>query len=471
MKKSSSLQLLPQFSGVLGNFWMFLLAAYWLFALLGRAEKSSNAFVTVWIIATAISLSLSSMLWAYTLKNGAVVFSANPIPRPLWRNWLRSSLRASSLRWAFAVITGTLLLSLKNDFWNWGAAAALFSLAACLSTIVVLSNSGLLHWLWAWLIAACLAILSVYAGFHGFETWMRLPFYWHLPLALCWPLLVLMLVRHWEEQAPNATESRSFTLILFRQVFSYYSRYTLLDFNGGMRPFKNRKTNGFMNYLQFIPFYILFPKYGFEAWGGQLGLLHLCILAFVSLVAANHLYCKDLHWRRFLAPNGFRRGRLGTHILRSTLGMCSWFAFALVITYFGVNWLLSDETPQIHLKDLAGMAVLVLELVLAFSIAITLRGTRRPRLALFIYLAVLSVFAIAVVLYLWSLNDLSSLKTWFSIGPGYSIFLIFAIAATMTLANRLWITERLLVFFVDGDDADNERIPAGRWFAWPGKAY
>jgi hypothetical protein len=223
-----------------------------------------------------------------------------------------------------------------------------------------------------------------------------------------------------------------------------------------------------------VPMYlcILYGSMLQAHWGGRVGLLYPGMLAFLVLFTTGLTVCKDLHWRRVLSPNGFPRGRLGWHIILSTLTTTAMLV-VFAATVFGLILLFGKWTGVASLPTLSKIlqvasryATVPLELVLVICMGVVLRALPRPLLTYFSVIFALAVAGLAAV---WFFNT-SVLFDLFEIGPTYVCCLLLAIGITILLANRLWTTQRLLPFLVAGAVSSDDVLMGGRWFTWPGCA-
>ena len=137
-----------------------LLAMYVVVAFLGAfllAMVSTSSTLGVasvmksWILVTCWLLVVMGRQQSRAIINGARVLRQQRTPRQLWQGWLRASLLGSTRIWGILVLAGTALLLMHPSPWRWSSAAALFSVALSLSTVVALSSAGLMRRAWAWI--------------------------------------------------------------------------------------------------------------------------------------------------------------------------------------------------------------------------------------------------------------------------------------------------------------------------------
>ena len=458
-----------------GYFWMFLLAIYWFALLLSAPGHRSNAGVEMFIVLIALSLAVSAWLLGRVLADSARVLNTLQAPRVLWREWVRVSLTDIGIQWGVALVAGTLALLLSGTGWTWSAAACIFSAFILLGIVASLSHFGVWHWAWPWCITPAFLILAALVGWDGLNQFMQASPFWQLPIALGAPVLATGLAWHWRHGPPQGVaERRRMQFNPLRVAMNYLKRYSPLE-EAKPRSAQIKTSLRAQVYLNTIVPIYLFILYGnmlHARWGGRVGLLYPAMLALLLLFTSRLTVCKDLHWRRVLSPNGFPRGRLGWHIILSTLittamlfafGVAAFGLLVLVFKWCGIGLL--PSLPEI-LKVASRYLVFPLELVLVICMGVVLRALRRPLLIYFTAIFALCIAGLAAV---WLFN-IDVLFDLFEIGPAYVGCLLLAICITIWIANRMWTTQKLLPFLVAGAVSSDDTVMGGRWFTWPGRA-
>ncbi|AIY39967.1 hypothetical protein LT85_0807 [Collimonas arenae] len=461
----SRLKLRSDLEQYVGSFWVAMLVIYWgsLF-FLNSSTASASAGIHALIIVMGFSLAVTGWRAGRVLVSGARVLHAMQAPRSLWHTWLRRALTDACMCWGLAVIAGTLALAMKDATWTWSSAAFLYSTIMLLSLVASLAHYGELHWGWEWGVALLVFLLLIACGFGGLEHLMRLHAVWQVPFIASWPLLVGSLAVYWRGRLPQrVTSSNRATLHLWRLGADYMRRFTLLNFPMSRRP-RSRKWAVCVTALQLIYFPVLRGLSQRSQWGDHVGLVYVCMLILFAASLSPGIFCKDLHWRRLLAPNGFARGRLGWHIISSTLTIALVIALIATLIWGAASWMIFGVTPMRNMEFAARYVVLPIELLFMISVAVALRGFHRPLLAYFIVLIGILMIGLA---YFWFFRE-KALVPWLDIGPAYVVCLLIAIGAAVALSNRLWTIQRLLPYIAAGAPANEDIVAGCRWFTWPG---
>ena len=470
----SRLKLQPD---LLIQYWYVLtgiLACYWCGLLISPRQYVTPAGIHVLVTAIGISLAVSGWFWGRALADGARVLGAMQAPNRLWRDWLRGVLTALCLQWGAAILAGALALSLLHTSLAWSFAAALYSVILLLSLIGALSYFGVWHWAWQWgiVLSACLA--GLFYGFHTMAHLLQISVAGNLAIATGIPIFTAWLGLRWYKQPPKGVAlRRRVQFNLWQRLVSHTKRYTvLLRATQRTDPSKNKPYAAF--FLTIFPVaYMMFLRALLlkGTWGNSANILYILTLIVVMVLASTTVVCKDLHWRRVLAPRGFPRGRLGWHIIKSTLSAVMAFAllFAAVISVLLMlfNWAGVGMAPARYLDLALRLRVMPLEFALVICAGVTIRGTRRPALTIFILL--FGTCALGLLALLRFKGE--ALVNFLVIGPAYVAGLLAAIGLTVTIANRVWSTQRLLPYIVADTSANDERVAGGRWFFWPGRPY
>ena len=455
---TSRLHLRADSSSQFGYFGMAGLAIYWGCLFLFSNLSTRNDNIKFLIITTGLAIGVSGWSWGRALADGMRVVAALPAPRSLWNAWLQEVVRNVSLRWGLAVLAGTIALSLDGATWCLSVPAFLYSAILTLSITASLSHHGVWHWAWSTGIALSIGLLIAVSNWHAADLFLQSPAIWQLPVALSWPLLAALLAWFWRGQPPSGVATRSRTQFnLWRSWTGYAKRYTAL------RPAFQRAQSKSGQQVPFfaatIPVIYLFAvrTLGLKAqWGGQAGLLYIGSLVLLAVFASAMLVCKDLHWRRVLAPDGFPRGRVGWHIIASTLTVVTLTVVFLAVCFGALFWSFASNGVRVPPADLliavAPYRTFPFELVLAVCVGVVIRGTRRPLITSSLVVLILLVVGAAAV----GMLGMKTVFGLFAIGPSYLIGLQLAIVGAILLANRMWTTQRLLPYIVAGAQQIND---------------
>jgi len=472
--KPMRLKVQPDLFIQFGYLWMGILAIYWLCLFLTPARQNNDIDIEVLIVTIGLSLAVAGWLWGRALADGARVLGALPVPRLLWRRWLRNTLSSACFRWGAATLAATLALALKGTVWGWSCVAVLYSAILTLSVIASLSHHGVWHWAWLWCIALGVSILAAYTGQHGLGLLQHGPVMWYLPIALSWPVLAVSLAWYWRMQPPQEVAVRKRLQFDFpHRCVSYIARYRLLNPTSqrGMRPQGWRGISIFSAFFPILYTFSWHVQISVGYWGKQASAMYIGTLAVLPLAASGMVVCKDLHWRRVLAPNGFPRGSLGSHLILSTLiagvAMMAAIATAIGVILVFCSWA-GFGYSFAHYMEIAGRyRVLPLEYVLAICLGVALRATSRP----FFYCFAFFCLLICAGLLLHFTSGTAVFRDFFAIGPAYAACLVLATGAAIALANRLWTAQKLLPYIVIGNSSSENSVAGGRLFTWLGRPY
>ena len=459
-----------------GHFRTAMLSVYWVVLLLSAPERRSTFAVACFIALVACSLATSAWSFGRALADGARVLTTLQTPLTMWRAWQRKALTDLAILWCAAVVAGTTALLVSHTGWTWSAAASVFSFVLLVAMTAAFSQFGVWHWAWPWCITLTALVTAVSAGWDGVTRFLQASALWQVPLALVAPLLVAALAWHWRNGPPQGVAARGRVQFNpWRRVAHYAKRYSALYYetqgNGQIRP--GSLLQGY--FRMWMPFFFLwFTDRPLGAhWGSHAGILYLVRIAFLALIGFRMTMCKDLHWRRVLAPHGYRRGGLGWHIIASTFTVTAAMlaiAAALLGSILSIlQWNgIGTSLPLDRLLQMAGQhAVLPLELIFVICAGTVMRALRHPLLA---FLTVMFALCAAGLAAVW-LTDSKVLFDFFEIGPTYVACLLAAICIMIWIANRLWTTEKLLPFLLTGPTAEDDAPLGGRWFTWPGRRW
>jgi hypothetical protein len=231
-----------------------------------------------------------------------------------------------------------------------------------------------------------------------------------------------------------------------------------------------RKYHQQYGFFQILPYLAIMQAYDLgsnRAWGGNIGLMHLLALSFFMAFVCNSLYCRDLHWRSLLAPGGIAKGRMGWHIAASTLTMFASAVLALAGIYMVLAWLIVGISPLSTMKELWQFSSIACEAMFLICLATALRGAKHWWLAVIGFYGVFA-FAVLGAAFGFQMNAHRLMSPWFHVGPGYIAVLIAGSLISVLAANRLWTTQRLLPFVVQGMEEDE--MPDRNWLRRVGLA-
>lgn len=427
----------------LGVFWVMLLMLT-----TGRPGAAASGGLAALLVCACAVMALIAAHRIKVLADALRVFSMQRAPDALWQAWARGTLTSLTRYWAAICIgmAAQLLMPASTTFWL--AAPALLSLLLCLTVQRMLARSGLAVRGRALMIDIAVSALALHAAFGpgvgaSAQWFASLPAPLLLAFALAWPAMAWLLQRRWQGPLPayRASEGKPATLAP-GGVSSFFKRYSVLRWDDtatgasampGYKPLAmlSRTVSGellfYLVLLQILP----------VQWGDSATPLRALGLYIICTVTASKLLVRDLHWRSLLLPGGMRRGRIGAHILRSTLTMQ---ALALLIAGLAyAAFQLATGTPaDTVLARLAGAAILPFELAFVTSGAVALRACSTRQ-----FMGVAGAIAImAGIAYLVLEPRLPDAGNW-TIGQSYLSLLLAGTSALYCTANRMWTVEKL----------------------------
>jgi len=467
--------------GMLAIYWIMLIAAP-----LTNLLSSVNPFSTTpahitqtaWatprtatmtrLLIVAFTIGMISAGWNYgrALASGARKWREICAPREAWRDWRQTALVAMWSRWVAAIFAGGLALYLCDPQAPWACALSLSSLALTLSVICSLSVGGILHWLWSRLIIASCIIVFLLYDVTAYDMLLKLPLPIQLLLGSSWPLFAGFVLQRWNVPGPLTRQpENSAPLHPSRFAVRHFKRYQPLS--TAIRADNKWRGQWGLAFSMSIAFISSGNFAIHHVWGSKAGLPELVMLLLWVFYFNGMVCCRDLHWRRLLAPNGFVPGRLGWHIIQSTLVLVTALAIIIGLLYFSIDCFLLRETPRQYMAHLLKLGIVPLELVFAVCAAVALRGFKSPLLVGTLIGAIVCAACLVFVFYYRG----AVFEKWFSIGPEYAAILTAGSAVAVALANRLWTKERLLPYLRSGATRSADSAILGRFFAWPGRTY
>ena len=453
--------------------WMFVNEVYW--ACLVFASSSAASADSIALLAMVIAVGAAAAAWraGAAIADGARVLGTLCTPRALWHAWMRKVATSLALRAGLAVVAGTVAVMQHGASWTWSGPAALYSILVLIMILMSLAHHMGWHWSWSWGGGGLLLIAMGVAGWPGLDAWMQGASGGHLAFALTCTGVTAALLWRWRRQAPQqggAREDRARNPL--QHAANYVRRFSYLNPQRLQLPTSKGKHWAALAVM--LPLgYVMAARVNVlkAQWGHPAGLIYLGSLVMLMSFVHTTVACKDLHWRRLLAPQGFNHGGLGWHIIVSTLqvnlalvAVASALAGAVVIV---LGWAGVYIDVAAFARAAAPYGVVVAEYVMAICVAVAMRTVRRP---LIVYFGLFVVLAFLVT------NGLARMganpwHNFFVIGPTYLAGLtITAIVATL-IANRFWTTQRLLPYIATPAVQEDAPGEGGRWFPWPGRPY
>ena len=410
------------------------------------------------ILVAGLYLGTLSFHRAAKLGEAARVLATARTPDALWQGWLRAFLRAQWLAWAIITTCATLMFVETDGSAKPGGVLLIYSLIATGSTAAPLAQRGLLHKAWGRAIPLAFVLLLGVAGPNSYRLLTHLPLLLQLALSAAWPALAWHMYRHWRLHAPSAPNTfQAERQGSWNKVCAWYRRFKPVTTD------PKSKYHQQFGFFQILPYLAIMQAYDLgpnQAWGGNIGLMHLFALTFFAAFVCNCLYCRDLHWRMLLAPNRLAKGKMGWHIAGSTLAIFASAVIALAVIYMVLAWLIIGISPISTMKELSRFSSIVCEMVFLICLATALRGARHWWLAVIGFYGVCAI-AVLGMAFTFKINAHMLMTPWFHVGPGYIAGLIAGSLVCILVANRLWTTQRLLPFVVQG--MEEEEMPDKDW--------
>lgn len=438
----------------IARIWLAFLALFYLLVLFSEAGASWSFYAGIYFGAGSVSLMFAGLLWSRKILQAATWFHAASTPHKLWRAWLRGLVQRAWLYLIVFSVSMNLLEATHHAISNWSAVWAISAL--CLSGTFLLGLLFAGH-------APRALILTLIGGLIWYcvatditttSNWAQQLWYTHLPFFLIWICISFTFIFLWASPpAPRQSHtwipasSNSGVLLRVKNQLLFYRRYTSLDtqHKQAMDSRSINYSNRFLHFTALFWFSGTIPSMT-TGWGGKVSLKHLLFLGISTAVVSTYLVGKDLHWRFLLIPKGLRQGRIGNHILLSTLSYYAKFLFIIlgiaVLTYLGFTGTL--PAPANWISDKA--AIFLIELIMCLCIAIAVRGSQHPR-RVFFYLFNFGLLASALYglfAFFQQKNPLTAPITTMNVP--YLISVILIALCALVWANKLWTQERLLPY-------------------------
>lgn len=408
-------------------------------------------------MAVLLGLYLGTTSWMRAAKLGdaAGIINGSRAPLALWKIWLRTFLQSQFAAWAVVASVGTAMLWVSDSANTAGTALLLYCLVLACTTALPLAQRGLLMPSLRYLVPLALAIYLCIAGPHFYALVADLPLPAKSAAAAAAAGLLFVTLRRWQPGPPlQCAPYRQERAGIRSSIHNWRRRFTFIS--------SSDKGNRYGS-LWIIPYMLAMENTGIglnHRWGSAVGLTHLLWLLIFAGFAGYFLCCRDLHWRHLLAPGGITKGRMGSHVIRSTLTVLASLFLPVVLAGILLCWILGGMSPLACLATLARHASLACEIVFMVCFATALRATRHWWLSVTaLYGAIaLAILAVALTLHL---DGRTLMGPWFRIGPEYIAVLAATSMACTLVANRLWTTNRLLPLVVPGMKENN--LPAWDW--------
>lgn len=446
---------------------IFAVAWVWMQVLSGgtRIHPSTTNALATHILIITIGMGLASSAWSAgrVLAVAARILPAMQTPTGLWRTWKKTAMTRLWLEWIITCAIGTTIFLLSEQNSNGTSVVFLYSLALTLGLCASLSRYGVWHWMWYCLIAVSVGTYICLARSESFALLTRVPAAWQVLSISAWPVFAVLLHHYWGSKAPMAEDPRRVAAINpWRSAVAFAKRHKVI----GIYASRQRKTAGALSGLPFYAIFLLSNDHSYHGWGSEVGLMHIAALLLAIPYVGEMLYCRDLHWRYLLAPNGYGGKHIATHLLMSTATIWGGLMLPLLLVYLVFSWLLLGVLPTTAISSAWHYASYLCEFIFAVCAGIALRGFKHW---LWIFIAILCTVILGCGIAFW-LAGTGLLRPWFTIGPAYITCLAAGSVAAILLANRIWTTRRLLPYIVSTTNYDKSPN-CGRWFAWPTRRY
>jgi hypothetical protein len=338
---------------------------------------------------------------------------------------------------------------------------AVMSTVLGVSVLRGLALQGLVPRVGVWsapLLVVLLLVGSVVSGgLSALFRWIgNLPWIILFGVTASWTMLALMLTRRWLGQVPQVRmEGLAVQANLWKKAKTYARRYTVLTSWAEVAVSGPNVTRRSVFQVMFWPLYLFLPVNVLNlSWGHGVQLWQLWVLGIPAQLASGFLVCKDLHWRRLLAPAGMRRGALGWHIALSTVTatFTGMLIAAGAVLVFGAAVLTLFQVPigslDLLTSYLARFCLASLQMTFAISVGTLIRGTQHTMRWQLGLLSVWILAGIAGLFWTWIFDAPLSLSSFnvvlFTVGYPYVFALLALSALAVWVSNRLWTVDKLL---------------------------
>lgn len=395
-----------------------------------------------------LSMPLFALLrQATALRRAVSVMQTQRAPITLWRLWLRRWLLSVTLEGALICVlvsAGIDLLFKSAPYWR--AMPVLLSLAQCLCACHVLAGVGMLPRL-AGKTDMLLYPLAIGLGLYFIPVlaWLSaLPAVVLTAAAMAWPAMAWCVFQRNRHALPVMVEQNSLLLRLrHTRAAAWMMRHTFLrdDESLALVRAPNWAYLLFAWTTQIVCVLMLMSL----QWGNEVSPLKAIWLPLTCQLCTFAVMARDVHWRTLLAPGGVQPGRIGTHLLLSTLPLQ---LTALAVPLFAMlvpTVLIDSGAPQpFRFVPKSGMlaasALVPLQWLFCSAVAIALRALPARQLKLVRIALPLIIMCISLVCLLRP----AMLTFSWQVGPGYAALLAVGTCVAMAVANRLWTPARLI---------------------------
>lgn len=449
---------LPYFhntSKAITTIWLAFLTLLYGMVLFSDVGVSWSFYAGMYFYFGAFSLCVGGLSWSLRIFQAARKLHASTVPHTLWRAWLKGLLLRAWIYLIAFSLSMNLLEATHIALSNWSAVWALSALILVTSFLFVYVLSGFAARSLSLVLCAAFAWSVMTSGITSPKEWAQQLWHVHLLFVMGWIALSFALIFLWNSPPtlrPHnwsiQTLSHSRIFLHLKNLLFFYRRYSSLEMQRDVQQLGNRSINYSTRVLQLsVLFWFSFLVPTFIAdWGTDINLKHLLYLSALSALADNHLVGRDLHWRFLLRPKGLQQGRIGSHILLSTLRYYA--GFLLIIA--AMLWLLHHGVSQLFPTPASWftskLSLAFPQLVMCISIAIAVRGFQRPRRVYFyLFNGALAISAVySLVIFFQGKNPLNAPITTMSFP--YLVVVITVTISALILANKLWTQERLLPY-------------------------
>src|SRR5471030_1091447 len=458
MNTAEPLRIEPELRHTTAKLLLAMLGLYWIVLLLAdfRSHANIDFDIDVLLLLSCAYLLMLSSGAGNTLAQAVQILGQRRTPTALWHQWSRLATGVPTRAWAMLCAALTIIALSPASTYHWPAAAALLSLTLSIGMANSLARRGLLPRACyiAVDVGAALLVLTItllttpVAALHRFCT---LPTWLLLMLAASWPLLSTWLTRMWHNEpqryrwpGPNR-QCRKPMAALVRQI----RRYTPLRWNAYCQAKENGvaavKKGLLAQTFSGMPImYLWLLVWAPAQWNQTLSKTHLLTLGFLCIFMSANLVVRDLHWRMLLVPGGLHRGRVGLHILVSTLEVhLGWVALVSAIGLVVVA--MTGHSAAAMLDQYLLHLAIIPEIVFAASVGLLIRalpkGTWVAGLSFLALCLLAAAFRLQLVISLLQgrLSEAGHMTT----GPAYVGILALASIVSIVLANRIWTPKKL----------------------------
>jgi len=461
MKTTAPLTIEPERRHKLASMLLAMLGLYWLVLVLTDFRSRTNIDFDIDLLlffSCAYLLMLSSGA-GNTLAQAAQILGQRRAPAALWHEWSKLAMRAPTRAWAMLCAALTIAALSPASTCHWPAAAALLSFTLSIGTVNSLARRGLLPRAFyiaidVGILLLVLAITLLTTPVAALDRFGALPTWLLLTFAASWPLLSAWLMRVWRGEPQryrwpgHSIQRRKPVMALVKHL----QRYSPLRWDrncnataNGMAAAKKGTVAQVFSGMPMI--YLSLLMWAPALWNQTLSPAHLLSVGFLCLFMSATLVVRDLHWRMLLAPGGLHRGRIGLHILVSTLEIhLGWVAIVAAIGLAVIA--MTGHSVQAMLNQYLQHLAIIPEIVFAASVGLLIRALPKAAwIGGFIFLALCLLAAafrlqLVIALLQGRLSEVGHMTT----GPAYVGILALTSIVSVVLANGIWTPKKLFPF-------------------------